>query len=396
MFKKLLVGLVCLGLEHIEGAGRRPKLVVGYNADGQVSVQYVDPSTAPASTDLAVVTSADGATLGGDEIEFFYDQAWDYDPTAPDFVAEVGATTVRFHDQTGAAAEYYVYRFNSLGALASLTDPDGEQIERDWEGAFASGFTDRSDATWSAERDSHGRVCRVSKPHPTNPSGADVEESILYFGESTVCGTTDDDPRVIETVNAEGEVTTYDYASSGSSDDGTDAVPSSVVTGAGSSAATTTTMESDDGLLTKSTDGDGVSLCIVWDPLGKRRVDSQTTACGTAEAIASSYTYRADGLIDTQTRPSPAGGNVVTTFGYDDARRRTSSVVTSGTTVMSTSEWAYAPDGRLTASNDNGQVTCFGEAITSTGVTRTTTQVNDATGVLADCASPPSGPSLSE
>ena len=355
--------------ERYSGTTERATLEVGYDTEGRVIDQWIDP------------TDPGTSTPGGDPVRFFYDQAWNYGSST--LAAEDDATTVRFGTATDGY-EYWVYRHEGY-ELTSITDPKGKQVDRDYDTGQLSSFTDRNDADWTNEFDDHGRLCKRSRPNPDPSSSTDVVEEFHYVGETVVCGVAGDDPRMEKHLAANidataatfNETTLYDYADldgAGTADDGTDAVPSTVTVGAQNTAQdATTTIYSQDDLVLKTVDPDGVATCFEWDT-GTRELDKRKEACGTSAEVVTEYLYEpATGRLQTVREDTSTGGTTDTRYGYDAAGRVTSVTTQYGTVDAATTTTGYYPDGRIRYTVDPvGAVTCHE---TTWGATSTVVEV---------------------
>jgi RHS repeat-associated protein len=306
-------------------AGERLMLTNEFDGEDRIVVQSVDPN------DL------DGV---GDRATFAYDT-----PTA-------GRTTVTSDDGAGSV-ETLVYTHDEDGLLVGVQDPLGHDVTRTWDDEQPDEYTDRSDATYKNGYDRRGRLCKRWLTDP-DTGGIGSFETYRYQGQSTACDGSGDDPRLAEHVDATGMVTRYEYDV-----DDTDDVPSRIVEAFGTEVAATTELRSEDGLISQSTDPDGVVTSYAWDTVSRRMLsrtvgDATTwfgydtvgrqTVVRSAMGVETWTTFDAEGRPTDQIGPLRIDRSCPPTaceFGPPPAAA-----------IGPTTHLEYAPDGSLASKTD--------------------------------------------
>lgn len=236
------------------------------------------------------------------------------DATSPTlFSYEDIAGTTRVSDTE--TAQELIYRHDTHGRLTSVTDPTSATRSQRYDGdGNLSGSTDRRGGTDAAVFDDRGNITSA-----TDENG--ITRSATFDAQNRMTSMTDP---------ATG-TETYTYI-------GNDRLPSSVVDVTGA----TTTFELAGGLITRTTDPDGVAMEYSYD--GHRRRIAETIAPGTSVEATTTYTYDAAGRTLTTTDPL---GNV-TAKAYDGSGR----LVSETDPLGNITSFEYDAVGRLLATTD--------------------------------------------
>ncbi len=242
----------------------------------------------------------------GDLLTFFYDDV-------------TSTTTVT----NAASGDQIVYVHDLSGRLVEVTDDYAKSASKSWnDDAQLQEFGDRLGAAFGYTFDGEGRLIQRVSPDPTTgalpartggagspfpaPGGSDgwSVESYSYVGLG--------DPRVLEHVNGEGEVTRFGY-------DGAELTPSSVTVGYGTADAITTSYEVVDERVQWSEDADGIRTCLSYDGAG--RVEEQSVGCTSGSPLVTSFGYDGAGRLSWRRDPAQQPSGPTWSYEYTGAGR---------------------------------------------------------------------------